>query len=516
MPSFRNRCITALIGLFLALTLSAGFSSAGRAENIELPAIGDSSLGIMSPVEEEVLGQAWLKAFRSSVKIDDDPIIYEYVENLLYRLASESDLYKEGGDKTLDLLIVKNNVINAFAVPGGVVGVHTGLIDAAENEAQLVSVLAHELAHLFQRHFARGMDASRQANMISLLGALAGIAIAVGGGGGDAATAAIISGQAAAIDNQLSYSRLHEREADRLGMQNMVATGYSPQGAAQMFQVMQNKSRRYGQEIPEFLLTHPITQSRIADARLREQQIEREREKENREMPQLLDSTDFQLIKARVTLKNIETSKDAITFFQQNLKEAENSKLKNRQNHIDAARYGLAMAYLNGEQYGKAKTSLKPLLDQVPSRILYSLLDIEIDIKANSDDAAERRLRDLYALNPRNYSIGMRLSELLMDKEKPLDAALVLNNLSQRWPKQSFVWYHLAEAQGKASDILGLHRSRAEFFYLNGRYKDALQQLQQAYRYVKDDVKARASIRQRVREINEVRDREQALGLILG
>ena len=466
----------------------------------------------MSPSEEEVLGQAWLKAFRSSVRLYDDPVTFEYIENLLYKLASQSEI----GDKTLDVVVVENKVLNAFAVPGGVVGVHTGLIDAAENEAQLASVLSHELAHLFQRHFARGVDASRRANMVSLLGALAGIAIAVGGGGGDAATAAIVTGQAAAIDNQLRYSRAHEREADRLGMKNLVEAGYSAHGAVEMFQVMQNNSRLYGQEIPEFLLTHPITQSRIADARLREQQIEREYKKENRILPDLMDSTDFQLIKARLILKNSDTALDAIKLFKQAQKKAKDSKNGEAHGLMDAAQYGLAMAYLKNSQYDKARSSLSPLLNQVPGRILYSLLDIEIDIEAKKGATAERRLRDLYALNPQNYSIGMRLAELLMQREKPGDAARVLANLSERRPKQSFVWYHLAEAQGKASNILGLHRSRAEFFFLNGRYSDSLQQLQQAYRYVKDDVKTRASIRQRVRDIQEVQAKEQALGITLG
>ena len=462
----------------------------------------------MSPNEEEVLGQAWLKAFRSSVRLYDDPIVYEYVENLLYTLASQSEI----GDKSLDLIVVDNSVLNAFAVPGGVIGVHTGLLDAAENEAQLASVLSHELAHLFQRHFARSTDAAKRANLVSILGALAGVAIAASGGGGDAATAAIVAGQAAAVDNQLRYSRAHEREADRLGMQNMVSAGYSAQGAAQMFQVMQNASRLYGQEIPEFLLTHPITQSRISDARLRARNIAREHEKENRPLPKKLDSTDFQLIKARLAVINSATAENAAKTFKHRLKQ----ESANGAEPSDATRYGLAMALLENNQFKEARTALSPLLSQVPGRILYSLLDIEIDIQAGNTQTAERRLRDLYALNPKNYSIGMRLSELLLQLEKSNDAASVLYNLTRRWPNKSSIWYHLAEAQGKAGDILGLHQSRAEFFFLTGRYNEASLQLQQAARYARDNVKTIASIRQRTREMQSIIDREKALGIELG
>lgn len=513
--SFINRfstCDTKSIALAMLVVFGlSAYPNNSSSENIELPTIGDAGLGVMSRSEEEVLGQAWLKAFRGGVRLYEDPIVHEYIENLLYKLASHS----ETGDKSLDVIVVDNNTINAFAVPGGVVGVHTGLISSAENEAQLASVLAHELAHLYQRHFARGIDASRGSNWVTLLGTLTGIAIAVSGGSSDAALAAIVSGQAAAIDNQLSYSRLHEREADRLGMQTLVQAGYSAQGAAQMFQVMQARSRSFGREIPEFLLTHPVTQSRISDARLRERQIAREHEKENRILPKQMDSIDFQLVKARISVKNSETAKDAINQFAYQLKKAGKSKDSINIPSTEVIRYGLALSYMHDNQYKAAREQLAPLLNQVPGRILYSLLDIEIDITAGKTEQAERRLRDLYALNPSNYSIGMRLADLLMERNKATDAAIVLANLSRRWPKQSSIWYHLAEAQGKANDIFNLHRARAEFFYLNGRYRESLQQLQQASRYAKNDVKATASLRQRVKEINSVRKKEQELGITL-
>ena len=216
----------------------------------------------MPPAQERALGQAWLRSFRASVPLAEDPLVFEYLDNLLVELASYSDLQ----DKRLSLVVVNNPTINAFAVPGGVVGVHTGLMQHASTEAQLASVLTHELAHLSQRHFARSVEASRRASITTIAGLLAGIALAASSSG-DAATAAIMSTQAAALDNQLRYSRVHEREADRLGMQSLVRAGYPPVAAAEMFGHMLDVSRVYGEELPEFLRTHPVTQSRISDAR---------------------------------------------------------------------------------------------------------------------------------------------------------------------------------------------------------------------------------------------------------
>jgi len=141
--------------------------------NIQLPAIGDSDTTSISLQEEEILGQAWLKSLRATLPTNKDPIVFEYLENLLYRLVSHTDFE----DKTLDLLLIENNTLNAFAAPGGIVGIYTGLLDAAENESQLASVITHELAHLSQRHFSRRTDSSKQASLLSLLGTLAAVTL---------------------------------------------------------------------------------------------------------------------------------------------------------------------------------------------------------------------------------------------------------------------------------------------------------------------------------------------------
>lgn len=473
---------------------------------INLPVLGDSSAGLLTPAEEFALGQAWLRSFRASVPLETDPLLFEYMENLLLKLASSSELE----NRRLDLVMVKNPTINAFAVPGGVVGVHTGLVLNAETEAQLASVLAHELAHLSQRHFARSVEAAKRANLTSIAGLLAGIILAATAGG-DAATAAIATSQAAAIDSQLRYSRLHEREADRLGFKTLKASQYDPTSAANMFKQMQNISRLYGQRIPEFLLTHPITESRIADAENRARQAE---------TGGIRNTIDYQLIRARVFTNSQTRAKDAIKHFKFLLdktvsleKTPINSFSTKKANikSLDASRYGLALAYNEDGQWRKARKTLTPLLNQMPGRIPYSILDIEIDIEAGKLKQAETRLRDLYSLIPNNYAISMLLAQTLIKNKRYSDSTHVLKELTNVRPKQSDIWYLLAEAQGLEGDILGLHQSRAEFFVLRGNFQQAAYHLNYALKISGDNFQSSARIKQRAKEIRNLQQLSKKL-----
>ena len=176
-------------------------------DEIKLPVLGDSLSGIVSKQQEFQLGRTWLKVFRSRVREFDDPLMQQYLENLIYNLATYSELE----NPNIELVIVNNPTMNAFAVPGGVVGIHTGLFAYAENEDQMVSVLAHELAHLSQRHFARGLESRRNSSAATLAGLLTGLVLAATVGG-DAGMAAMAATQAMTLENQLRYSRSNEKK----------------------------------------------------------------------------------------------------------------------------------------------------------------------------------------------------------------------------------------------------------------------------------------------------------------
>ena len=239
-----------------------------QTDELKLPNLGESSTRMFSAEFEHQLGQTWLRIFRSQAPTVNDPLMFEYLENLIYGLVTHSKLE----DRRVDLVVVDNPTINAFAVPGGVIGVHNGLLLYAQTEDELGTVLAHEIAHLSQRHFSRGVEFQKNQAPINLAAMLAGLVI-MATAGGDAGLAALTSAQALAQDSALRYSRSNEQEADRVGMQTMVDAGLDPHAAPAMFERMMQASRYSGgNRIPEFLRTHPLSENRIADTRNRARQ----------------------------------------------------------------------------------------------------------------------------------------------------------------------------------------------------------------------------------------------------
>jgi predicted Zn-dependent protease len=490
-----------LIALVISLLLSIPSLANSSAE--PLPELGDSAAGLMAPAQEQSLGQAWLRSFRASVPLESDPLVFEYIENLLFKLTSYSNIE----DKNLDLVIVSNPTINAFAVPGGIIGVNTGLLLYAESEAQLASVLSHELAHLSQRHFARSVEASQRTNFTTLAGLLAGIVLAAASEG-DAASAAIMASQAAALDSQLRYSRLHEKEADRLGMKTLVDAGYPAESAALMFKQMLNASRLYGKRMPEFLLTHPVTESRIADASNRARQFP---------TTAATPSLDYLLIKTRITaLGKVPGKESAEASAKEHIKQFSLALKKlsapepSSPTYINvpaelarsAANYGLALSYLENRQWREARKTLAPLLKQASHKLTYLLLDIDIDIEAGDSQRAEERLHELNATMPNNYAISMALAQTMLSNTDYKGAQKVLEALTKTRPTQADVWYLMSETHGLAGDILQLHQARAEFFLLRGNFSQARQHLKTSLHFSKNNYQIAARIKERIRHVN--------------
>jgi predicted Zn-dependent protease len=429
-----------------------------------LPSFGEGNS--VSLQQEYYLGRAWLMSFRRQAPIVDDPLMQDYIESLVYRLVETSQLRK----RRLIIVLVDNQTINAFAVPGGIVGVHTGLIEKAESEAQLASVLTHELAHLSQRHFARGIENRKKSSAAMMAGLLTGL-VAIAAGAPDAGMGAIMGGQAVAQDSQLSYSRAHEQEADRVGMQNLAASGMDPRGAAGMFTVMQRESRSYGARPPEFLLTHPLTEKRIADASNRAGQY-----------PKRIytDNPEFQLMRARVELSFIDDPEKAVQHFE--------NKRKKGGRYAVAAQYGWVLALTQNGQFDEAKKLIKPMRSYAPHNLMYALAEANIEIESGSYDKAITRLNYALGFSPGSHPITMYLAEAYYRAGYFGDAEKLLKAHSRVKRMDAHLWYMLAEVQGKTGNILGLHQSRAEYFYLNGAMNQALQQLELALPKAKDNV----------------------------
>ena len=478
-----------LITLLLTYWCFLAPTNLALAKEIELPLLGDSSSGIVSKQQEYQLGRTWLKVFRSRVTEHDDPLMQLYFEELIYNLAVFSDLE----NPELELVIIKNPTMNAFAVPGGVVGIHTGLFAFAENEDQMVSVLAHELAHLSQRHFARGLEARRSSSMVTLAGLLAGLVVAATVGG-DAGMAAISASQAYAAESQLRYSRSNEQEADRIGLQTMERSGRDPAAAGDMFETLLSKTRYSGTRIPEFLLTHPVTEKRIADARGRSMGSSRRH---------YIEHPDYYLMQARAIVAMDSSTKISITKFQ--------TELKNNTLRPDAANYGLALAYLNAGEFIKAERLIAALLAEHPRQIAYQYTDIEIDLAQENYATALSKLNGLLALTTNNYPLMALESEILWQDHQYEKSATVLTLLTRNRPEDPMLWYRLAEVRGLAGNISGVHEARAEYFILVGAFDLAREQLGLATKLVTADFKRSAIVSQRLRDVVSMEEKAKRL-----
>lgn len=479
----RGRCGVALLYTAL-LWLFAGLCNADTFEDNRLPLLGDSTSSIFSLQQEHRLGQAWLMAFRSQVETVHDPLLEDYIEDLTYRLATHSDL----SDRRLQTVIVNNRTINAFAVPGGIIGVHNGLVLEAETEAQLASVLSHELAHLSQRHFARGVEAQKRNALPAMAGLLAGIIIAATTGS-DAGIATIQASQAAALQSQLRYSRLHEQEADRAGMQTLVKAGFNPNAAAAMFEHMQKAYRYAGNRPPEFLLTHPVTERRINDTRNRARQYPR---------TMYTDNLVYQLMRARVEVSFFSNSRNAVDVFK--------GRLEQKTRYPDADQFGLVLALTKVGEYREAQQQLQPLRDADPQQLAYIVAQAELYNASGQYRQAIALLQQKLSLNPGNHPLTMLLAEALLKANQPHKAAELLQEHSRRRPRDPQVWYLLAETHGLAGDIVGVHQARAEYFVLNGILDKAATQLGYALPLVHQDHIAVAKIKERIRQIKQMKE----------
>ena len=266
---------------FLAANLN---SQDNASKEIILPELGDRVSGAVSAAQEKAIGEMFLEQIYSQAPLISDPLLFEYTEHLIYRLSE----YSQVRDRYFNILLIDDSSLNAFAAPGGVIGVNGGLFLNADNEGQFSSVLAHELAHLSQRHFARNVLKSKDSNLASALVMVSSIAIALISNNPNA----ISIGPAFLQSQNLRYSRLFEKEADRVGFANLVKAGYNPKSMGEMFENMNELRRLSGDLPPEFLLTHPLSSSRISDAFNSAEGISEEGTKQ--------DSLEFGLMKARL------------------------------------------------------------------------------------------------------------------------------------------------------------------------------------------------------------------------
>ena len=453
-------------------------------EDLKIPNLGESSTSLFSADYEYELGRMWLRSFRGQAPLVTDPLLYSYLENLVFELAQHSELQ----DRRIELVIVDNATINAFAVPGGIIGVHNGLFNYAVTEDEFATVMAHEIAHLSQRHFSRRMELAQEQGPMQLAGLLAGVLLAATVGS-DASLAAMATAQGLAKDAQLRYSRANEAEADRVGLRTLFNAGMDPYAAPQMFERMYAATRySQGDRIPEFLRTHPLSEKRISDTRARAMQYP----KQIRSV-----SLGYQLMRARVAVHSAQTPEAAVAQFR--------AALEGDPISAEATAYGLVLALTAAGRADEAALALDSIWSANRDRVEYVLAAADIALAQGNADRAVSGLESRLELSPGNHPLTMAYANALHQAGSPHLAEAVLLEQSRRVNNDPGLWYLLAEVQGLAGNIVGLHQSRAEYFILVNALDAAEAQLGYAQQLVGNDFTRASLINERMRDIQEMR-----------
>ena len=447
------RSIIAKFIIYLLILVSSNLSSSEE----DLPVIGDSSSSIISIASEYNLGRLYMAQLRRTLPEYIDPVSQDYTEHLVYRLSEFSELT----DRRLEIALIDEKSVNAFAAPGGIIGINAGLIFHADTEGQLASVLSHELAHLSQRHFARRMQRQKDRSLANSLMILGSIALA----GATSNPNALLVGQQAITQQNLSFSRGDEQEADRIGFKNMVSAGFDPKSTSYMFEKLQSLSRLSGSNELEFLRSHPLTKNRIADAQSRAQGFENKKYR---------NSLDYDLVRNRTIVHFSEVPRQAVTIFQKELTNSSDEREKLE------AHYGLALAYSRDNKHSQALNSMRQALEMDSENLILQIGLLELHIEAENYFEAEALASSLLSTNPYNYPVSMLYNRVLMNKGDYKLGEKILKDLTLKRPKDPQVWYWLAEVQGLDKNLIGLHLSRAEYFFLTGSYETSIKHLRMA------------------------------------
>ena len=422
-------------------------------KDLNLPNLGDRVSGVISLEQERLLGQSFLEQVYAQAPLINDPIIQEYTELLIYKLSETSQVK----DRQFTIVLIDEKSLNAFAAPGGVIGVNGGLFLNAGNEAQLASVLGHELAHLSQRHFARNVLRGKDTNLASSLVMVSAIALAIISNN----PTAFIAGPAALQQQQLRYSRIFEREADRYGFNNLIAAGYDPAGMGQMFENMAKVRKLSGDNPPEFLLTHPVTSSRVSDAFNAADQIDFTGGKKN--------TINFEFIKGRLKEKyNSLSPQAAVRYFAK-------AQIDDPTNEN---KYAFIKALQSNGQTEKALEILNEILKKYPKNLILNITKSEILLSGQKIIEARDNIEQVLNISPGNYPASIVKAKILSSKKEFIQAEEILRDLLIAKNRDPNLWMELSEVQRAGKNIVGYHLSRGEYYTLIGDFDNALNQFQ--------------------------------------
>lgn len=474
------------LSVILAVVV-AGSAPAAPMPGNDLPVIGTPADAIMTPREEYEIGSMIVQGLRDSGQILDDLEVSEYVQAVGSSLAARA----QEGTLKFTFFVVKDPSINAFALPGGFIGVNSGLILASASESELAGVLAHEVSHVTQRHFSRKIEAASRASLTSTAAMLASILLGAVAHSTDVGMAGVMAGTSAMQQQQLNYSRENEFEADRVGIGVLAAAGYDPYALASFFETL---DRRMGggasagnAKILEFLQSHPVTTARIAEAKTRAADYP---------LVRPVDTNGYQLARERLKVLALPTG-----FNPQDVYPAADAL--GSDTIADFRRYGRALALVQANQPKEAIPSLQDLVDRHPDTIEYHTALGQALLTDGDVEGSRRVLAHAKDLFPRNVPVTVRYAETLMRANDNRQAHYVLLDLFNAVPPSQDQVRLIALAASAAGESAEADYYMAEYHVMSGNLTLAIMQLRQALSTPEITPVQRARFKARIDELRE-------------
>lgn len=505
----------------LAASALATFA-VGAQDNVRLPDLGSSAAGLLSPREANEYGEQMLRQMHTLNLTVDDALVDQYINDLGFRLVAASDRPKDH----FQFFIVNDSQINAFAAPGGYIGVNAGLIDITTSESELAGVIAHEIGHITQNHLYRAFEDSKKNAPLMALVLLGAIAAGAGGGAGDAAPAVLMGGQGLIMQRQINFTRKDEIEADRVGIQTLANAGYDPEAMAEFFGRMQD-TLRVGEDeeaAPSLLLTHPVTLERISDAKGRARAIEQRNagkprqptldkatwEKSTAPVLYVKDNTQlapnrskivpdsagdtYALMRERIRVLSGDAHKLADMYA---------TNLKRKDFDTAANRYGYAIALIRSGHGMQAAEQIQPLLVSQPASVVLRLALADAYVEAGRHGDAMAIYKTLHDNSPRNGAVTLGYARALTDTgrtdEARIAAALLKPMLDDSEDPEIFRTF--ARASERSGDSVRAAEAYADSAYLAGRPFDAMEQLRRLLKRDDLDYYQRSRIQARISDL---------------
>ncbi|WP_337881399.1 M48 family metalloprotease [Rheinheimera sp.] len=436
------------------------FSSVTAQANTALPDIGGNAFSTLTPDTEKQLGDVMMRQTKSQLPMVYDPLLDEYLNAMGNQMVAKAQDVKF----PFRFYWVNDKNINAFATLGGNIVSHTGTLAVSDTESEFASVIAHEISHVTQRHIARSVEARSQNAPLTLAGLLGSIILATVNP--EAGMAGIMATQGAAQQSAINFTRSNEQEADRIGIQLMADSGYDPYAVPEFFNKLAERSRFANAQLA-FLYTHPLSQARVADSRLRAEQFQKRF---------VADSPDYVLTKARVLARYYYDPKDVETNF---LK-----RLSSPGGNTKANQYGLALAYFDGKKVKEAEQIILKLRQQEPDNLYYIDLYTDILLAKGQHDEAMTMLEQQYQLKPNNQVVTLNYANAAIQGKSYRLALHLLRNLLY-YRSDIFPAYEMIADTYKAmEDYARYYEARADMYYQLAIYPKAIDDLNEALNHL--------------------------------